>query len=88
MRRKRKKRKPPDGGKKGQAMKRLLVFSGIAVSASIAIITDSEILMQNRITAAPFLYYLILLLLESSRDAIVEIRKERKNYGRKRYKAR
>ena len=70
-------------------MKRLLVFSGIAASASIAIITDSEILMQNRITAAPLLYYLFLFLLEESRDLIIEFREERrKNHGRKRYKAR
>lgn len=75
-------------------MKRMVLFSGIAVAVAAAVVTQGYVSMEYRITGAVGIYYMVLILLEDaweiSRDAILGIRKDRRRgYGRKKsYKAR
>lgn len=59
-----KERKPPDGGNGGQAMKRIVLFSGVAVAVAALIVTQGNVSMEYRITGAVGIYYLLLILLE------------------------
>lgn len=45
-------------------MKRLFLFSGIAVVIAAAIVTQGDVSMEYRITGAVGIYYMVLILLE------------------------